>query len=727
MNRPVRIFLKLVLLLLLIASSEIGFGTASFSSLPIETPIVADFTICAPSYQHLRASGSTGLYAWYTASSGGLLVPNPERVYIARNTTFYVAAMQWTGDHYTESTRVPLNINITGAPTAPLADTLGICGASRNYMYASGAGSSDRYKWYADSTTTVPLKISANNQDSYFYAYIDSSTSYYVSIVNLSGCESIRMRIPIVLKSIPSSPVILSEPVLCGNGTARLEVLQEEGYTYLWYPCERGCANYVNRGGTGALFNENYFDTYLDNTAGFTQATVWVEKISLTTFCPSIRVPLTATSYKTEAPAVPHEFYQCINSSQTVHASLPLSAGSHAVIRWYRDEEKTQLIGQGTNFTIPSVVAERTSVYAVVQDSVMHKCESEVLEGEVIIHPRTTLPPSPIVSIDEDCGRVVFKVQSPDSSMKYFWYTNDTVHTIYSGIQLVNYSESEYASEAFYVASSTEEGCYSKMVRVQGHPKEIAAAPQAADQERCGYGSVNFKVAGAGKNTRYRWYHANGSPVMGEYTAEYTSPYLFSSNSYSVSYLADNGCESEKKTVRAMLKQGVSMTVSSDFVCRGESVALYGAGGNMYRWSENNIIISNWSTIYVNPVATATYVLTDPTIAGECGSVSVTILVNKSSECAPLALEGNESSLPAQEPAALQSKVYPNPFVEEFMLDWTQQEDEGRIFDLTGVELVHFRFSATDKKSIRPILKPGQYILEIKNQEEVYRERIIKL
>ncbi len=639
-----------------------------------------------------------------------------------------MSAVQWYENRFIESDRIALTVFITGVMEAPVVDTMRICGASNNYMQASGARSNEQYKWYTDSLSTIAIKVSLDEQDQTLYAYMDSNTNYYVSIISRSGdCESKRVHVPIVLKSLPTAPVVIAEPTICGNGSVRFEVAYEPGYTYLWYPCQTDCAYYINRsGGSAELFNESYYESYLYNSGGVTTTTVWVEKISLNNFCAGERIPITATSYVPEAPIVSHEIYQCRKDIKTISAVLPSGQSSEATINWYADKEKVNLLAQGPNFTIPSEMNVRTSVYVVVKDPAYHNCESGILSGEVVIYPKE-LPPSPSVVITESCGKVTYSIQETISGADYFWYTMDTLSPVYTGLELINYQNSQYFSSAFYVAAVTKEQCISNKTRVEGHPLEIAQAPQIANAERCGYGTLKFKVSGNGKNTRYRWYDYSGDPILGEYTSEYTTRYSYSSTEYGVSYIGDNGCESEIKKVMAVINPGPSIIASNDFVCKGESVVMYGAGGNMYEWSENGIVYSNWAFTHVNPYGTTTYTLTDPMIEGACKSVSITIKVNKSPDCHPLAVgevsEGNTTIAGSEQKA----KVYPNPFTDEFSLDGSFEEATLRILDLTGTERYYFPAGSIDLRSIKPFLLPGQYILEIKTSDKVYREKLIKL
>jgi hypothetical protein len=723
MCRQACIFFRLAL----IASLTIGYSNLIFGKpIEIELPVTQDMVLCAPSVVNLTATGSTGIYRWYTSSSGGYSFLNPTSIFVSRTTTFYVSAVRLEDNKYVESDRVPLAITINRI-TQPTTDTVSICGASHNYLFASGAQSNEVYCWYSDSLSHTPIKISDDEHDRNLFEYIDSFSTFYVSIRNLSlGCESNRSRIPINIKPAPSAPMILSEPTICGSGTIQFEVQDEAGYAFLWYPCQTGCGYYMNRGGTGPSYNGNSFETFLYNYSSVSTYTVWVEKISLTNFCTSQRVPLTATSYKVEAPIVPRTVYKCRTDIDTVLALLPAGQNSSVII-WYGDKEKTQLLGKGNSFAIPSSIRSRTAVYAVLYDSLLNHCESEIEEGEVMIYPGE-VPTEPSVSVSENCGEVIFSVQQSANSGRYLWYTYDTLNAVHTGDQLINSTNNEYASDAFYVCFETSEGCIGQKTRVEGRPLAIMQAPQAPSVERCGPGSMKLNVTGNGKFTRYRWYNSLGYLIVGEYDSEYTTPYLYYSSNYSVTMIGDNGCESEKRDIQAVVKPGPSIGASNDFICRGESVALYGAGGNMYQWSENNIMISNRVNIYVNPFITTTYTLTDPTVVGPCRSASFTIQVNKNTECEALELENNSNnSGSAGSPLEPAYKIYPNPFTDEFSIHGSFQEAACRIMDLTGTELYYFPVGSIDIKSIKPFLNPGHYILEIKTSEKVYREKLIKL
>ncbi|RXP53811.1 T9SS C-terminal target domain-containing protein [Lutibacter sp. HS1-25] len=87
------------------------------------------------------------------------------------------------------------NVVINSIPTAPPPTTTGgqICIGSSATLSASGAASGGIYKWYNAATSGTLLKTSANNTDNTFVTpTLGSTTNYWVSITNASGCESPR-------------------------------------------------------------------------------------------------------------------------------------------------------------------------------------------------------------------------------------------------------------------------------------------------------------------------------------------------------------------------------------------------------------------------------------------------------------------------------------------------------------------------------------------------------
>lgn len=155
------------------------------------------------SYQFLLngspISGATG--ATYAATQAG---------------TYTVQATTTGGCNTTSTTNVIVTVN--PAPAAPAATDAARCGAGSVTLTASGAPTGGTYQWYTVQTGGTP--ISGATGATYTTPSLSTTTTYYVSAVSSSGCESPRVAVTATINAAPAPTLTAgSTTTFCDGGS----------------------------------------------------------------------------------------------------------------------------------------------------------------------------------------------------------------------------------------------------------------------------------------------------------------------------------------------------------------------------------------------------------------------------------------------------------------------------------------------------------------------------
>ncbi|MFZ6013088.1 MAG: FG-GAP-like repeat-containing protein [Bacteroidota bacterium] len=107
-------------------------------------------------------------------------------------------------------------LTISSAPSAPAATGASSCSAASLVLNASG-GSNGDYRWYTVSTggTAIPGEVNGT----YTTPILTSTTSYYVSLINASGCESARTAVQATIVQL-TKPTITATVVISGGSAS---------------------------------------------------------------------------------------------------------------------------------------------------------------------------------------------------------------------------------------------------------------------------------------------------------------------------------------------------------------------------------------------------------------------------------------------------------------------------------------------------------------------------
>jgi len=262
----------------------------------------------------LSANGSN--LNWYISPTGGtasIISPIPQTS--VSDTVNYYVSQNTNG---CESMRDTITVIVNQSPLAPLVSTpVNYClNAPATTLTAVGTN----IKWYVSFSGNIPLvsePVPLTNI---------ADTVYYYSTQTVSGCESPRDSIEIIVHSV-AAPVVNSPVVYCQNDTA--VALNASGTSLLWYSSSAGGSGIASAPVPSLLIADSayyYVSQTMYGCEGFRDSILVVvhavpmakiTTVSSTTFCSGGSVILTSNS---------GSIYSWINGTTTVGTSQSFNA-----------------------------------------------------------------------------------------------------------------------------------------------------------------------------------------------------------------------------------------------------------------------------------------------------------------------------------------------------------------------------------------------------------------
>jgi hypothetical protein len=336
-------------------------STASISvtvnPLPGVPTVITPVTYCQNATATALLAGGSSL-KWYSSPTGGTgSSTSPTPITTAAGTTNYYVSQ--TANNC-EGARAVIAVIVNPLPSAPtVTSPVNYCqNATASALTAIGTN----LKWYTAAsggtgspTAPTPLTTTVG------------TTTYYVS-QTVSGCESARASIDVIINAIPAAPVVTSPVTYCRNATAA--PLTATGANLKWYT--------VASGGTGSSTALTPVTTASGTTIYYVSQTI--------NGCESAKaqISVVVTSTVTPTPVVTTPVTYCQND-----AASPLSATGSSLL-WY-----TSASGGAGSSTAPTPVTTSagTTLYYVSQTK--NGCESARVLITVNVNP---LPPATITA-----------------------------------------------------------------------------------------------------------------------------------------------------------------------------------------------------------------------------------------------------------------------------------------------------------------------------------------
>jgi hypothetical protein len=106
------------------------------------------------------------------------------------------------------------------------------CGSSEVTLSAAGAPEDGYYRWY--ETIDADESIVGESASKYTTLLIDATKTYFVTVVNVNGCEGERVPVTAVINELPITPQV-STGSACEGGAAGLFATGTTDGNYRWY------------------------------------------------------------------------------------------------------------------------------------------------------------------------------------------------------------------------------------------------------------------------------------------------------------------------------------------------------------------------------------------------------------------------------------------------------------------------------------------------------------
>ncbi|AYQ35369.1 GEVED domain-containing protein [Runella sp. SP2] len=313
---------------------------------------------------------------------------------------------------------------INSIPSAPTATTpINYC---QNQTAVALTATGSNLLWY-----TVATGGSGNGTAPTPSTSTAGTTSYWVS-QTVSGCQSSRTKIDVIVTAAPSAPAATTPINYCQNQTA--VALTATGSNLLWYT--------VSTGGTGNATAP----TPLTSTAGTTS--YWVSQTvnSCESSRTKIDVIVTATP---SAPAVTTPINYCQNQT----AVALTATGSNLL--WY-----TVSAGGTGNSTAPTPSTSTAGTTSYWVSQTVNSCESSRTKIDVIV---TATPSSPAATTPINYCQNQTAVALSATGSNLLWYT---VSTGGSGNSTAPTPSTTTVGTTSYWVSQTVNSCESNRTKI---------------------------------------------------------------------------------------------------------------------------------------------------------------------------------------------------------------------------------------------------------------------
>ncbi len=402
------------------------------NAIPSAPTVTTPVTYCQnATATQLTATGSN--LQWYSVATGGsgnLIAPTPVTTN-AGTISYYVS--QTTSN--CESPRAKLDVTVNAIPSAPTVTTpVTYCqNATATQLTATGSN----LKWYTVATggigsTTAPTPSTTN---------VGSTTSYVSQTV--SGCESPRSSIEVVINSIPSAPSVTTPVTYCQNATATQ--LTATGTNLKWYT--------VATGGSG----NSTAPTPITTNAG----TISYYVSQTTNNCESPRAKLDVTvNAIPSAPTVTSPVTYCQNAT----ATQLTATGSN--LQWY-----SVATGGSGNLIAPTPVTTNTGTISYYVSMTTNNCEGSRAKIDVVVNE---IPSAPTVTSPVTLCQNVKAAQLTATGTNLKWYSVPTGGT---GGSIAPTPITTTAGTKSYYVSQTINNCESVRAAIEIIVNAIPSTP----------------------------------------------------------------------------------------------------------------------------------------------------------------------------------------------------------------------------------------------------------
>jgi gliding motility-associated-like protein len=411
-------------------------------------------TICAGDSTVITASGSSGgtiIYSFYDAIIGGNFIGNSPLTVSPSSTTTYYLEVSTSSSCTASGGRQPVTIVVHPTPTLPTItvsnDT--ICEGDSTIIIASGStGGNINYNFYdalvgGNFIGNSPLTVSPN-----------SSTTYYLEVINTDGCSLPSGRIPVDITVNPTpthATITISDDTICVGQSTTITASGSTGGTIIY-----------------SFYDSSTGGTFLGNsplTVNPTTTTTYYLEVSNTNGCLSDTTRTPVTIFVAPNPTPPTISTSgdtvCYGTSVTITASG--SSGGNVNYSYYDAPVGGTYLGSNPyTFTATNT----TTIY--VETSNEYGCTSLNVRTPVtiVVNP---LPNAPsLVSGDTeicagDITTLTASTSTPGAQI-HWWNAPNGGTLLYSGTSFN--TGALYSTTTYYIEAESIEGCVNSGGRI---------------------------------------------------------------------------------------------------------------------------------------------------------------------------------------------------------------------------------------------------------------------
>lgn len=185
-------------------------------------PVISNVTgesRCGEGTVTLKADGApaNGSYKWYltedaidpiAGETGSSLIVSG----LTKTKTYFVSAVNALG---CEGGRMAVTATVGYAHEVAGVTGAKVCAGEGSTIHATGAPEEGQYRWYLSQNSVEP--IPNQSQSSFVTAPLSATTTYYVAILNSTGCESARVPVTVEVVSLADAEITVEGNVLTSN------------------------------------------------------------------------------------------------------------------------------------------------------------------------------------------------------------------------------------------------------------------------------------------------------------------------------------------------------------------------------------------------------------------------------------------------------------------------------------------------------------------------------
>lgn len=450
-----------------------------------------------------------------------------------------------------------VNIFYKPQPGVPVAADAENCGPGSVTLTSTMGSNGTENRWYDASSGGPVLAVTTI----YTTPVLNADQTYWVATYdNVTGCESPRRRVDVMIYPIPSRPVS-NNITACGPSSFTINAtIGSNGTTNRWYDSSSG--------GSLLATSKNYNTGLLNSTKSF-----WVASYNDTTGCEGERKGVQViVNTIPDQPAVTDE-QRCGEGTLTL-GSTP--GNFSTVTRWYDQAAGGSIIDTGNTFQ--TIFLTATQSYWVTGYNDSTGCESPRKETRAIINP---IPAFPVTGNVMNCGpdTIILSALPGSNGTVSRWYDS-----ISDGVMLVESNNLNAgfisATKKFYVSSFNElTGCESSRTEVQAIilPTPASNPIQGVGQVGQGQTNVIYSV-NYNPGSTYAWKIPPGINLLLEnqnfVILEFPNIGLYNLSVTETNSIGCPGPESYKPVqVRDDLMY-INLNITNEDVCKDENIQI---------------------------------------------------------------------------------------------------------------------------------------------------------